>query len=99
MKHKLLLAISTATLCSFMLKPFAYTLSAVDPAKGTVKAILEKSTAMIQTKGKTSTTSSSYTISNAKSLVRIKIGDAVFNLILTSQPHYLVQRIILAYIN
>ena len=78
MKQKFFLIITLAIACSFITTPFSYTLSAIDPAKGTVKATLEKSTAMIQTKGKTSTTSSSYTISNAKSLVRIKIGDAVF---------------------
>lgn len=78
MKQKLSLFITLAIACSFITKPFAYTLTAIDPAKGTVKATLEKSTAVIQTKGKTSATSSSYTISNAKSLVRIKIGDAVF---------------------
>ena len=78
MKQKILLAITLAIACSFITKPFAYTLTAIDPARGTVKATLEKSTAMIQTKGKTSAISSSYTISNAKSAIRIKIGDAVF---------------------
>ena len=78
MKQKILLAITLAIACSFITKPFAFTLAALDPARGTVKAILEKSTAMIQTKGKTSTTSSSYIISNTKSPVRIRIGDAVF---------------------
>jgi hypothetical protein len=42
------------------------------------KITLEKSTAVIQTKGKTSATSSSYIISNARSAVRIKINNAVF---------------------
>jgi hypothetical protein len=78
MKQKIFLVITLAIACSFITKPFAYTLTAIDVARGTVKATLEKSTAMIQTKGKTSTTSSSYTISTAKSLVRIKISDAVF---------------------
>jgi hypothetical protein len=78
MKQKILLAITLAIACSFITKPFAYTLTAIDPARGTVKATLEKSTAMIQTKGKTSATSSSYTISNPTSKVRIKIADAVF---------------------
>ncbi|MES1214489.1 MAG: hypothetical protein ABUT20_03145 [Bacteroidota bacterium] len=67
-------------LSAYSIKPnvFAYTLTAIDVARGTVRATLEKSTAMIQTKGKTSATSSSYTISKANSLVRIKISDAVF---------------------
>ena len=77
MKQKILLAITLAIACSFIIRPFSFTISAVDP-KGMVKATLEKSTAMIQTKGKISATSSSYTISNAKSLIRIKINDAVF---------------------
>ena len=77
MKQKIFLAITLAIACSFITRPFSFTISAVDP-KGMVKATLEKSTAMIQTKGKTSATSSSYTISNAKSLIRIKINDAVF---------------------
>src|SRR5689334_3948714 len=77
MKQKILLTITLAIACSFIIKPFSFTISAVD-SKGMVKATLEKSTAMIQTKGKTSTTSSSYTISNSKSLIRIKINDAVF---------------------
>jgi len=73
-------AIAIFALSAYSIKPnvFAYTLTAIDVARGTVKATLEKSTAMIQTKGKTSATSSSYTISNTKSLVRIKISDAVF---------------------
>lgn len=78
MKQKILLAITLAIACSFIVKSFSYTITAIDPAKGTVKATLEKTTAAIQTKGKTSTTSSSYTISNTKSPVRIKIGDAIF---------------------
>lgn len=77
MKHKFFLAITLAITYSFITKPFSFTIGAVD-SKGMVKATLEKSTAMIQTKGKTSTTSSSYTISNSKSLIRIKINDAVF---------------------
>jgi len=77
MKQKIFLAITLAIACSFITRPFSFTISAVDP-KGMVKATLEKSTAMIQTKGKTSATSSSYTISNAKSLIRIRINDAVF---------------------
>ena len=65
-------------LLAFVSKPFAYTLSAVDPAKGAVKAKLEQSTAVLQTKGKTSTTSSSYTISGAKFVIRLKINETVF---------------------
>jgi hypothetical protein len=57
---------------------FFYTIWAIDPKSGLANVALEKSTAMIQTKGKSSATSSSYTISNTKSLVRIKIADAVF---------------------
>jgi hypothetical protein len=78
MKQKILLAITLAIACSFITKPFAYTLSAIDPARGTVKANLEKSAAVIQTKGKQSTTSSSYSIVNAKSTIRIKLADAIF---------------------
>jgi hypothetical protein len=78
MKQKFFLFITLAIACSFITNPFSFTLSAIDPARGTVKATLEKSTAVIQTKGKISATSSSYTINNAKSLVRIRIGDAVF---------------------
>ena len=63
---------------AFVPKPFAYTLSAIDPSKGAVKAKLEQSTAVAQTKGKTSTTSSSYTISGAKSTIRLKISETVF---------------------
>lgn len=78
MKQKILLAFTLAIACSFITRTFSYTITAIDIAKGTVKYTLEKTTALIQTKGKTSTTSSSYTISSAKSPVRIKIGDAVF---------------------
>ncbi len=78
MKQKILLTITLAIACSFITKPFSYTISAIDPARGTVKATLEKSTAVIQTKGKQSTTSSSYSIVNAKSVIRIKMADAIF---------------------
>ena len=77
MKQKILLAITMSIACSFITKPFSFTIGTVDPS-GVVKAKLEKSTAMIQTKGNTSLTSSSYTIGLAKSPVRIKIRDAVF---------------------
>ena len=50
-------------LLAFASKPFAYTISAMDPAKGAIKAKLEQPQAVLQTKGKTSTTSSSYNIS------------------------------------
>ena len=85
MKQKILLAITLVIACSFITKPFAYTLTAIDVARGTVKATLEKSTAMIQTKGKTSTTSYSYTIDKATSPIRIKINDAAFQSALNSQ--------------
>ena len=78
MKRKILLAIILVIACSFITKTFSFTISAIDPKSGIAKITLEKPTAVIQTKGKTATTSSSYTISNAKSLVRIKINDAVF---------------------
>ena len=78
MKQKILSAIALAIACSFITKPFSFTISQLDPKTGMAKITLEKSTALIQTKGKTSTTSTSYTISNAKSVVRIKINDAVF---------------------
>ena len=77
MKQKVFLAVILAIACSFIIKTFSFTIGVVD-GKGMIKATLEKSTAMIQTKGKTSTTSSSYTINNAKSLIRVKINDAVF---------------------
>ena len=78
MKQKILFAIILAIACSFITKPFSFTISAIDPKSGIANIALEKSTAVIQTKGKISTTSSSYTINNAKSPVRIKINDAVF---------------------
>src|SRR5258705_2006564 len=78
MNQKILLAITLTIACSFIIKSFSYTIWAIDPKSGTAKATLEKSTAVIQTKGKTSATSFSYTINNAKSLIRIKIADAVF---------------------
>jgi hypothetical protein len=78
MKQKINLAIILAIACAFSTKPFSFTIYSIDPKSGLAKATLEKSIAVIQTKGKTSTTSSSYTISNAKSPVRIKITDAVF---------------------
>lgn len=78
MKQKFFLAIILVIAYSFSIKTFDYTISNLDPVKGTVKVTMEKSTAMIQTKGKTSTTSSTYTISNAKSLVRIRITDNFF---------------------
>jgi len=77
MKQKIFLMTLIVLVCSFITRPFSFTISAVDP-KGMVKATLEKSTAMIQTKGKTSVNSSSFTISTAKSLIRIRINDAVF---------------------
>ena len=78
MKQKILLAITLAIACSFITKPFSFTISAIDPKSGIAKVTLEKSTAAIQTKGKTSATSFTYTINNSKSLIRIKINDAVF---------------------
>jgi hypothetical protein len=79
MKQKILLAITLAIACSFITIPFfSFTISALDPKTGIANVALGKSTAVIQTKGKTSATSSSYTISNSKSLVRIKINNAVF---------------------
>jgi len=78
MKQKLLLAITLAIACSFITKPFSFTISALDPKSKTATIALEKSTAVMQTKGKTSATSSSYTISNATSPARIKINDALF---------------------
>lgn len=74
----LILVLLSILLFSFLSNPFSFIISSIDPKTGLAKATLEKLTALIQTKGKTSTTSSSYTISNAKSLERIKIADAVF---------------------
>ena len=78
MKQKILPAIAFAIACSFIAKPFAFTISQLDPKTGMAKVTLEKASAMIQTKGKTSVNSSSFTISTAKSLIRIRINDAVF---------------------
>jgi hypothetical protein len=85
MKQKILLAITFAIACSFITKSFSYTIWAIDPKSGIANVALEKSTAVIQTKGKTSTTSSSYTISNATSTIRIKINNAAFQSALNSQ--------------
>ena len=85
MKQKILLAITLAIACSFITKSFSYTIWAIDPNSGIANVALEKSTAVIQTKGKTSTTSSSYTISNATSTIRIKINNAAFQSTLNSQ--------------
>lgn len=74
----LTLVLATILLFSFHSKSFSFIISSIDPKTGLANAALEKSTAVIQTKGKISTTSSAYSISNAKSLVRIKINDAVF---------------------
>ena len=70
-------------ICSLMLlaftsKPFAYSLFAVDPMLGKIKAKLEQSQALLQTKGKTSATASSYIISGTKSAIRLKISETVF---------------------
>jgi len=78
MKQKLFLIITLAIACSFITKTFSYTISSIDPKTGMAKATLEKSTA-VKSKGKTTTTSSSYTISNATSMVRIRINDAIFH--------------------
>lgn len=74
----LTLVLVSLFLFSFLSNPFSFMISSIDPKTGAANVALEKSTALIQTKGKTSTTSSSYTISNSKSLVRIKINNAVF---------------------
>ena len=75
MKKNILLAITLAITCSFMSRPFSFTISSLDPKTGMANVLLEKSPAVIQTKGKTA---GSYTINNAKSLIRIRINDAVF---------------------
>jgi hypothetical protein len=85
MKQKIVLAFTLAIACSFVIESFSYTIWAIDPRSGIANVAVEKSTAVIQTKGKTSTTSSSYTISNATSPVRIKINDAAFQSALNSQ--------------
>src|ERR1044071_4167267 len=82
MKQKTLIALSFLPsiflLISFSSNPFAYTLSAVDPATGKAKATLEQSTAVLQNaKGKNST-ASVYNISGLTSSVRLKISEAVF---------------------
>src|SRR5437870_1222255 len=85
MKQKILLAFTLAIACSFITKSFSYTISPLDPKSGIANVALEKSTAVIQTKGKTSTTSSSYTIDKATSPIIIKINDAAFQSALNSQ--------------
>jgi hypothetical protein len=85
MKHRFFLSATIVLGCSFILlafalKPFAYTLSAIDPAKGAVKAKLDQSTGEFQKpKGKaTSSSSSLYNITGAKSALRLKINETVF---------------------
>ncbi len=83
MKHKFFLAIAMIVTCSIMIsafiaRPFAYTFSSITPELGEVKDKLELSQAIFQTKGKTSTTSSTYNISGIKSTMRIKISEAFF---------------------
>jgi len=78
MKQKFFQAITIVITCSFIVNPFAYTLSVIDPSKGAVKAKLEQFQASLQTKGKPSTTSSTYNINSGRSGVRIKIPEAVF---------------------
>jgi hypothetical protein len=82
MKYKIFasLLIITGSLgfLSFSIKPFAYTLRAIDPATGKIRTTLEKSNAVLQKgKGK-NTTASVYNISGSKSLTRLKISEAVF---------------------
>ena len=81
MKQKLSLA-TIVLACAFMFlaftsRPFAYSLSSVDMT-GKTKTKLEQSQALLQTKGKASSTSSTYNISNAKSAIRLKISETVF---------------------
>ena len=83
MKQKIFPASVIVIAISFMLsafatKPFAYLLSAVNAMTRLVKVNLEQSQAILQTKGKTSTTSSLYNISGLKSTVRLKISETVF---------------------
>jgi len=85
MKHRILFGTAIIFICSFILlafvpRPFAYILSSVDPAKGQVKGKLEQSTAVFKKpKGKTTSSSSSlYDISGAKSGIRLKINETVF---------------------
>ena len=47
MKQNLFLSSAIIIACSFMAKPFAYTLSSLDPAKGAVKSKLEQSQAIL----------------------------------------------------
>lgn len=78
MKQKLFLIITLAVACSFIVKPFAYNFSLVDPATGRLAGKPEKATAVyIKPKGKAISTD--YTIAGAKSTIRIKIQQAVFN--------------------
>jgi len=85
MKHKffpgsVIIFTFSYMLLAFVPKPFAYILSSFDPAKGQVKGKLEQSTAIFQKpKGKATASSSSlYNISGAKSGVRLKINETIF---------------------
>ena len=70
--------ICAGTLLSFVPKPFAYTLRAMDPTTAQVASTLEKSTTTLQ-KGKgNNSTVPAYSISGAKSSTRLKISQAVF---------------------
>src|SRR5215204_1359309 len=78
MKQKLFLAITVAIACSFITKPFAYNFITTDPATGRNGTKTEKTTATYR-KPKGKTTSADYIITGAKSRVRLKIEEAVFN--------------------
>ena len=78
MKHKIFLMTLIVLVCSFMSKPFAYNFIATNPVTGRDGTKPEKATATyIKPKGKT--TSADYTIPGARSSVRLKIEEAVFN--------------------
>ena len=84
MKHKIfsasLFVSVSIVLLSFFQNPFAYTLRVMDPATGQPASMLEKLTATLQ-KGKSkSSTATAYTISGAKSSIRLKIPKIAFEI-------------------
>lgn len=91
MKHTLLLMAIGAITCSFILpfsnnskknskEPFSYSFVAIDPATGKAKAKLQPNTAIKQ-KPKGKTTAVTYSIEGAKSSVRLKLEDNLFDVI------------------
>ena len=78
MKHNLFFPIAAMITCSFMLQPFAYNFITVNPETGRNGIKPEKTTAVYQ-KPKGKAAAADYKISGAKSVVRLKIANAVFS--------------------